>query len=103
MLDDREDSFEKKYAIDEELEFKAKIMGSKLFAEWTAAKMSMNQEELENYVNQLIDISLTGNSYQKILDYVQENLKKSGVEFKNEELETVYLEKVESAKDKLRG
>lgn len=103
MLNDREDAFEKKFAIDEELEFKAKIMGSKLFAEWTAAKMSMNQKELEDYVQNLLEISLTGKSYQKILDYVQENLTKSGVELKNDELENVYLEKVESAKDKLRG
>ena len=49
-FDDREKGFEKKFAHDAELKFKAEARRNKMLAEWAGAKMGMGADEIANYV-----------------------------------------------------
>lgn len=49
-FDDREKGFEKKFAHDAELKFKAESRRNKMLAEWAGAKMGMNEDEIANYI-----------------------------------------------------
>jgi hypothetical protein len=53
-FDEREKAFEKKFAIDEELRFKATVRRNKLLALWAAGKMGMNAAEAEDYARDII-------------------------------------------------
>jgi hypothetical protein len=53
-FDEREKAFEKKFAIDEELRFKATVRRNKLLALWAAEKMGMNASEAEAYARDVI-------------------------------------------------
>ena len=49
-FDDREKGFEKKFAHDQDLKFKAEARRNKALAEWAGAKMGLIGPGLEDYV-----------------------------------------------------
>jgi hypothetical protein len=53
-FDKREDGFEKKFAHDEELRFKAHARRNKLLGRWAAEKLGKTGPDLEQYVNAVI-------------------------------------------------
>ena len=53
-FDEREKSFEKKFASDQELQFKMYARRNKYLGEWAAEKLNKNQDELQDYVQEVI-------------------------------------------------
>ncbi|MGI9425899.1 MAG: DUF1476 domain-containing protein [Hyphomicrobiaceae bacterium] len=49
-FDDREKGFEKKFAHDEELRFKAEARRNKMIGEWAAERLGMTGSDVEDYV-----------------------------------------------------
>ena len=49
-FDDREKGYEKKFALDQDLKFRAEARRNKLLAEWAAAKLGVVGAELEDYI-----------------------------------------------------
>ena len=49
-FDEREKGFEKKFAHDAELKFKAEARRNKMLAEWAGAKMGMSADEIAGYI-----------------------------------------------------
>ena len=54
-FDEREKSFEKKFAKDEELQFKIKSKRNKYLADWVSEKIKKNEEEKSNYFQEAGD------------------------------------------------
>ena len=53
-FDEREKSFEKKFAKDQELQFKVSARSNKYLGEWASSKLDKNEKEKQNYVNEVI-------------------------------------------------
>jgi hypothetical protein len=53
-FDKREEAFEKKYALDEELKFKAEARRNKLLGLWTADKLGMSGAEADGYAKEVV-------------------------------------------------
>lgn len=53
-FDERKDSFEKKFAHDEALRFKAEARRNKLLGQWAAGLMGLSGAEAEDYVKSVI-------------------------------------------------
>jgi hypothetical protein len=53
-FDKREDGFEKKFAHDEELKFKAGARRNKLLGAWAAEKMGLSGAEAEKYAKEVV-------------------------------------------------
>ena len=49
-FDEREKAFEKKFAIDQELKFKAEVRCHRLLAEWAAGKLCLPDKSREDYL-----------------------------------------------------
>ena len=62
-FDKREEGFEKQFAHDEELKFKATARRNKLLGLWAAEKLGLAGPEAEAYANALVvaDLESTGN------------------------------------------
>ncbi len=62
-FDDREKSFERKYAHDEELAFKTNARRNKLLGLWAAEKLGKTGESAEQYAKDLVlvDFEAVGN------------------------------------------
>ena len=52
-FDEREKSFEKRFALDEELKFKAEQRRNRLLGEWAAAKLGIAGGAVDDYVKAL--------------------------------------------------
>ncbi len=53
-FDERERSFEKKFQMDEELQFKIAARSNKYLGEWASLKLGKNEEEKKNYIQEVI-------------------------------------------------
>ena len=62
-LDEREKSFEKKFAKDQELQFKVAARSNKYLGEWVSSKLKKNEEDKKNYIQEIIkaDMEEAGN------------------------------------------
>lgn len=49
-FDERKNAFEKKFALDQDLKFKAESRRNKMIAEWAAAKLGITGAALDDYV-----------------------------------------------------
>ena len=53
-FDEREKSFEKKFANDQELQFKVAARSNKYLGEWVSSKLGKNEEEKKKYIQEII-------------------------------------------------
>ena len=53
-FDEREKSFEKKFAKDQELQFKVAARGNKYLGEWAGDQLGKIGEEKQNYIQEII-------------------------------------------------
>ena len=58
IYDEREKGFEKKFQMDEELQFKVVARSNKYLGEWVSAKLGKNEEEKKNYIQEIIKSDL---------------------------------------------
>jgi hypothetical protein len=49
-FDDREKAYEKKFALDSDLKFRAEARRNRMLAEWAGAKLGLSGAEMEEYV-----------------------------------------------------
>ena len=54
QFDDRRDSFEKKFAHDEELRFKATARRNKLLGQWAAGRLGKSGAEADEYAKSVV-------------------------------------------------
>ena len=73
---EREKGFEKKFARDEELQFKVQARSNKYIAEFVSSKLNKTEEEKKNYIQEIIkaDMEEAGNEdvFRKIKKDFQE-------------------------------
>src|ERR1700752_3051385 len=69
-FDDREKSYEKKFALDEELKFRSEQRRNKLIGEWAATKLGLSGPAVEDYIRSVrkADLATKGDEdvFQKI-------------------------------------
>ena len=88
-FDEREKSFEKKFQMDEELQFKIAAKSNKYLAEWVSLKLGKNEEEKVKYIQEVIkaDMEEAGNEdvFRKIKkDFISASINIDDTEIKNE-------------------
>jgi hypothetical protein len=68
-FDERERAYEKKFAMDQEKQFKAAARRNKLLGEWAAARLGLSGAAVADYVNAVVkaDLAHTGHgAYDKV-------------------------------------
>jgi hypothetical protein len=78
-FDEREKAFEKKFAYDEELRFKATVRRNKLFGLWAAGKLGLTGEEAADYAKAVVKADFTEPGDEDVLrkvraDFVAKNV-----------------------------
>jgi hypothetical protein len=74
-FDKREEEFERKFALDEELKFKTEARRNKLFGLWVADKLGMPPEEAKTYAREIVaaDFEQAGGVIHKALTDLTDN------------------------------
>ena len=97
-FDDRKKSFEKKFANDQELQFKITSRRNKYFGEWAAEKLNKKDQEIENYVNEVMRADLKEPGDMDLIGKVQKDLDSLNDKISIEEIKSKLDECFEKAK-----
>ena len=73
-FDDRKKSFEKKFASEQELQFKITGRRNKYFGEWASEKLNKKGQEIEAYVNEVMRADLKEPGDMDLIEKVQKDL-----------------------------
>lgn len=85
-FDEREAAFEKKYAHDAEMRFKAEARRNRLFGLWAAAKMGVTGDAAEAYAKSVVVADLKEAGDQDVLRKVAGDLAGKGIQVAETEL-----------------
>tara|TARA_Y100000590_G_scaffold399343_1_gene482492 strand:- start:870 stop:1187 length:318 start_codon:yes stop_codon:yes gene_type:complete len=85
-FDEREKSFEKKFEIDEELQFKISARSNKYLGEWVSLKLGKNEEEKSKYVQEIIKSDLEEAGKEDVFRKVQKDLKLASIKIEDSEI-----------------
>jgi hypothetical protein len=79
-FEDREEQFEKRFAVDEELKFKALARRNKLIGLWVAELLGYGGAEADSYAAELVASQVGASEPDALFGTVQASLSKAGVE-----------------------
>ena len=85
-FNDREKSFEKKFAMDEELKFKAEARRNRLLGQWAAAKLGLSGTAVDDYVKAVRKADLAQKGDDDVFQKVKKDLKDKGISVADSEL-----------------
>jgi len=96
-FDDRRDAFEKQFAHDEELRFKATARRNKLFGLWVAERLGKSGEEAEAYAKSVVLADFEEAGDADVLRKVRRDLEGAGKTIGDSELQAKLTELTERA------
>ncbi|MFN3868748.1 MAG: DUF1476 domain-containing protein [Hyphomicrobiaceae bacterium] len=85
-FENREKGFEKKFAHDAELKFKAEARRNKMLAEWAGAKLGKSAAEIEDYVKEVRRADLAEKGDDDVVRKVMADFAAKGVQVSEGEL-----------------
>ena len=83
---DREKGFEKKFQMDEELQFKVAARSNKYLGEWISSKLGKNEEEKKNYIQEIIKADMEEAGKEDVFRKVQNDFKEASVSIEDSEI-----------------
>lgn len=85
-FNEREKSFEKKFAMDEEARFKADARRNRLLAHWVAGKLGLSGAEVDDYVKAVRRADLASKGDEDVFVKIKKDFEDKGVAIADKEL-----------------
>ena len=85
-FDEREKSFEKKFANDQELQFKVAARSNKYLGEWVSSKLGKNEEEKKKYIQENIKADMEESGTEDVFRKVKKDFEVSSVNVDDSEI-----------------
>jgi len=85
-FDEREKSFEKKYAKDEELKFKVAARSNKYLGEWASLKLGKEDEEKKNYIQEIIRSDLEEAGQEDVFRKIKKDFQAASISVEEKEI-----------------
>lgn len=79
-FDDRQKSFERKFALDEELQFKSNARRNKLLGLWAAEKMGLSGDDAQAYAREVVKADLEEPGEEDVFRKIRSDFDAKGVE-----------------------
>jgi hypothetical protein len=89
---EREKGFEKKFARDQELKFKAEARRNKMLAEWAAGKLGITGPAVEDYVKAVRKADLAEKGDEDVFRKIRKDFDDNGVKIADAEIRTVMVD-----------
>ena len=86
IYDGREKGFEKKFQMDEELQFKVAARSNKYLGEWVSAKLGKNEEEKKNYIQEIIKSDLEEAGQEDVFRKVKSDFQAASLAIEDSEI-----------------
>ena len=98
-FNDREKAFEKKFANDQEAEFKISAKRNKLLGTWVASILNLNEEQKKNYITEVIKSDFQEAGDEDVFKKIKKDLE--GKNIQDTEIRQKMSEFVEAAKKEI--
>ena len=98
-LNDREKGFERKFANDQEIEFKINAKRNKLLASWAASILKLNEEQKKNYIVEVIKSDFQESGDEDVFKKIKKDL--AGKNIQDSEIRQKMSEFLETAKKEI--
>jgi hypothetical protein len=95
-FNDREKSFEKKFANDQETEFRISAKRNKLLASWVADLLKFSEDQKKNYITEVIKADFQESGDEDVFRKIKKDLE--GKNIQDTEIRKKMLEFLEEAK-----
>ena len=102
-FDKREEGFERKFAHDEELEFKANARRNKLLGLWAADLMGISGDEAEAYAKEVVKSDFEEAGDEDVFRKVRSDFDGKGVDQSDHQLRRMMEELMATAKEQIQS
>ena len=85
-FDEREKSFEKKYASNEELKFKIAARSNKYLGEWASSKLEKNEVETRNYIQEIIKADMEEAGQEDVYRKIKKDFQTASISVEESEI-----------------
>ncbi len=102
-FDDREKGFEKKFAHDQEVRFRATARRNKLLGLWAAEKMGITGEEAEAYARTVVKADLEEPGEEDVFRKIRGDFDAKGVDQSDHQIRRTMDELMQVALEQVQG
>ena len=85
-FNEREKSFEKKFAKDQELQFKIAARSNKYLGEWASSQLGKNDEEKKNYIQEIIKADMEEAGSEDVFRKIKKDFQAASVAIEDSEI-----------------
>ena len=85
-FEEREKSFEKKFQMDEELQFKIAARSNKYLGEWASSMLGKNEEDKKNYIQEIIRSDLEEAGQEDVFRKIKKDFQKASISIEEKEI-----------------
>ena len=85
-FDEREKSFEKKFAKDQELQFKVAARSNKYLGEWICSKLGKTEEEKQSYIQEIIKADMEEAGTEDVFRKVKKDFASNSITIEDSEI-----------------
>ena len=85
-FDEREKSFEKKFQMDEELQFKIAARSNKYLGEWASSMLGKNEEDKKNYIQEIIRSDLEEAGQEDVFRKIKKDFQTASISVEEKEI-----------------
>ena len=85
-FDERQKSFEKKFQMDQELQFKVQARSNKYLAEFVSLKLGKTEEEKQKYVQEIIKADMEEVGQEDVFRKIKKDFQKASIGIEDSEI-----------------
>ena len=85
-FDERGKSFERKFQMDEELQFKIAARSNKYLGVWASSMLGKNEEEKKNYIQEIIRSDLEEAGQEDVFRKIKKDFQKASISIEETEI-----------------
>ena len=98
-FNEREKSFEKKFAKDQELQFKVAARSNKYLAEWASSKLGKTEDEKKIYIQEVIKADMEEAGNEDVFRKVKEDFQNASIVVEDSEIREQMEKALSNAKE----
>lgn len=102
-FDKREEDFERKFAHDEELRFKALARRNRMLGHWAAEKLGLGAADVEGYAKELIDLEVGPDGEEAVFRKLRTDFDAKGVAQSDHQIRRTMQELLAKAVEQLKS
>ena len=85
-FDERKNSFEKKFQMDQELQFKVQARSNKYLAEFVNSKLKKTEEEKQNYLQEIIKADMEEAGQEDVFRKIKQDFQTASISIEDAEI-----------------